>query len=240
MPLSVQDFRKRAQLTEMMDEPCSRAEMRACLYDLARLNQWFRGYAPVLWWLESLHLQTRAKPVRILDVGCGGGDGLRRVARWAQARKVSVELVGLDLNPDAVAIAAEAGTLDLPVEWVCSDVFSFEAKEPFDLVMSSLFTHHLSDTDVVRFVQWMERQAALSWFVNDLSRAPIPYYLLMVFSKAAGLHRFCQHDGPVSIARAFVREDWDCLCAEAGLGRDEFEIRAFKPARLSVVRTKRR
>jgi hypothetical protein len=47
------DLRYRAQLSEMMDEPCSRDELRACLRDLARLNRWFQGYRPVIEWLDS-------------------------------------------------------------------------------------------------------------------------------------------------------------------------------------------
>ena len=239
MPRSAPDFSSRAQLTELMDEPCSRDEMRACLRDIAWLNRWFRGYRPVLWWLDSLRLNRAAGPVRILDVGCGGGDGLRRVAHWAAERNVAAEMVGLDLNADAVEIAAEAGPAAQPTEWVCSDVFAYEPKRPFDLVMSSLFTHHLCDADVVRFLQWMERNAVRSWFVNDLSRAATPYHLLKVFGKVARLHHFVQHDGPVSIERAFVRGDWGRLCAEAGLKVGEFEIREFAPARLCVMRTKK-
>ena len=41
-------------LTELMDEPCSREVMRACLRDLAKLNRWFLGYRPLLSWLDSL------------------------------------------------------------------------------------------------------------------------------------------------------------------------------------------
>ena len=45
------DFRRRAepaQLPELMDEPCSRDELRACLRDLEKVNRWFRAYRPVL------------------------------------------------------------------------------------------------------------------------------------------------------------------------------------------------
>jgi hypothetical protein len=99
-----------------------------------------------------------------------------------------------------------------------------------------LFAHHLSDEDVVRFVRWMEMNAELGWFINDLSRAPIPYHLFRWFSKAAGLHPFVQHDGPVSFLRAFVPDDWRRLCAAAGLKRDAIEIVSYKPARLCVSR----
>jgi hypothetical protein len=53
------DFRYRAQLTELMDEPCSRDELRACLRDIARTNRWTLGYWPVLRWLNALKAAQR-------------------------------------------------------------------------------------------------------------------------------------------------------------------------------------
>lgn len=240
MPREPLDFSRRAELTELMDEPCSREEMRACLRDLEKLNRWFLGYQPVLHWLDSLKLHEAPEPIRILDVGCGHGDLLRQIERWSRKRGIAVKLAGCDLNPDAVAIAAEAsGGTTSKVEWIASNVFSLDGRVSADLVVSSLFTHHLSESDIVRFLRWMEGHARVAWFINDLSRAPIPYWLLKAFSKVAGLHRFVQHDAPVSIQRAFLAEDWRRMCAAAGLGEDDVRIEAWTPARLCVSREKR-
>jgi hypothetical protein len=84
----------------------------------------------------------------------------------------------------------------------------------------------------------MEENTRVGWFINDLSRAPIPYHLLKAFSKLAGLHPFVQHDGPVSIARAFVAEDWRRMCAAAGLREADVVIEGWPPARLCVGRRK--
>jgi hypothetical protein len=84
----------------------------------------------------------------------------------------------------------------------------------------------------------MERYAELGWFINDLSRAAIPYHLFRAFSRLARLHPFVQHDGPISIARSFVPEDWRSMCSAAGLVDKDVVIKGFKPARLSVGRRK--
>ena len=234
MPSDAIDFNRRADLTELMDEPCSRAELRACLRDLSRLNRWFLAYRPILNWLGTVAPSGSGRPIHIVDVGCGYGDSLRRIERWAHENGVAVELTGLDLNPDAVAIAAEATPPSSAVRWVAADVFAWQPDKPIDLIVSSLFTHHLSEPDLIRFVQWMDLRAELGWFINDLSRAVIPYHLLRIFTKVAGLHRFVQHDGPVSIARSFVPDDWRRICAAAGLNQSEISIRPFFPARLCV------
>ena len=238
MPRESSDFSRRARLREKMDEPCSRAELRACLQDLARLNRWFLAARPILAWLRSLDLQRLGRPAALLDVGCGYGDLLRRVERWAAARGVAMKLTGIDLNPDAIAIATEATDGAGSIAWVASDVFTYAPAQPPDLIVSSLFTHHLDDDELVRFVGWMEARAGLGWCINDLFRAPVPYHLLAVFAKVTRLHAFVQHDGPVSIARAFRPEDWRGICARAGLKEHEVTIRAYTPARLCVMRRK--
>jgi SAM-dependent methyltransferase len=238
MQHSPPDFRHRSRLTERMDEPCSRDDLRACLRDLARTNRWFGAYRPLLSWLESVAFPPVGGPLRIVDVGCGYGDGLRRIAEWANLRGIVVELTGLDLNPDAVAIAAEASPGMRKIEWVAADVFTYAPQRPPHIVVSSLFTHHLGEADVVRFIKWMEQYAELGWFINDLSRGAIPYYLFRWFAKFAGLHRFVQHDGPVSIARSFVPEDWERMCAAAGQSGNDIVIRKFWPGRLCVERRK--
>lgn len=233
------DFSRRAELTELMDEPCTREEIRACLRDLEKVNRWFLAYRPVLHWLDSLNLSTHGEPIRIVDVGCGYGDLLRRIERWADERAIRVRLTGFDLNPHAVAVAAEAGASKSKIEWRAANVFSVDGQERIDIVVSSQFTHHLSEGDIVRFVRWMEEHAQVGWFINDLSRAPVPYWLFRGFAKMAGLHRFVQHDGPVSIRRAFVAEDWQRMCAAAGLSAEKIAIEAWAPARLCVARKKR-
>jgi SAM-dependent methyltransferase len=239
MPPDALDFSRRAELSELMDEPCSREELRACLRDLAKVNRWFLAYRPVLHWLDSLALQNAGRPVHILDVGCGYGDTLRRIERWARDRRIAVQLSGCDLNPETMAIAADASPPESRIEWIAADIFSFDGQRPIDIVVSSLFTHHLKENEVVRFIRWMEERARIGWYINDLSRAAIPYWLFKAFSKAAHLHPFVQHDGPVSIARAFVPDDWRRMTAAAGLRRQDICIEAFVPARLCVGRVKR-
>jgi SAM-dependent methyltransferase len=230
------DFSRRAQLTERIDEPCTRDELRACLRDVSRLNRWFLAYRPLFAWLSSF--STIPGPLHIVDVGCGNGDALRRIERWAAKKRLAVALTGIDINPDAVAIAADLAPPASRIRWAASDVFAFSPEQPVHLVFSTIFTHHLSDRDVVRFLVWMEEHATRGWFVNDLSRAPVPYHLLRIFSRLARLHPFVQHDGPISIARAFVPQDWRRICAAAGLGPGDVLIQPFTPARLCVSRRK--
>jgi len=219
-----------------MDEPCSYEDFRDCLVDLEQVNRWSLGYRPTLAWLDRLvDFARTGEPLRIVDVGCGGGDLLRRLDEWARRRGVEVKLVGVDLNPYAARAAREFGGDD-GIEWVTGNAFSYPGD--VDVAVSSLFTHHLEETEVVRFLEWMELKARRGWFVNDLCREAVPYYAFGVLAKVAGCHRFVQHDGPVSFRRAFREDDWLRMCAEACIAGADVELRRWTPGRLCVGRLK--
>ncbi|MBW3560758.1 MAG: hypothetical protein KY449_13555, partial [Proteobacteria bacterium] len=81
------DFSRRSGETELMDaEDVDYTTFRDCLRDLAKVNVVTLGHRPTLAFLEALRRKGRFKrgeAVRILDVGCGYGDLLRAVDRWA-------------------------------------------------------------------------------------------------------------------------------------------------------------
>jgi len=240
MPPERMDLSKRAQpseLPEWMDEPCSYEDFRACLIDLAKVNRITLAHRPTLQWLGRLIAAPgRSKPLHIVDVGCGGGDMLRAIARWAKRRGIQVSLTGIDLNPYAARAAQEMSSEG--IQWITGDAYSYVPPEGIDVILSSLFTHHLSDPDVERFIAWMENTARCGWFINDLHRMRIYIHIFQVLSKTAGWHRFVQHDGPISIRRSFRTEDWQALCKAAGVALDTLQISKRIPGRLCVGRIK--
>ena len=97
--------------------------MRACLRDLAWTNRWTLAYRPQMHWLDTLadELSALAYPIRILDVACGYGAGLRKIEQWARKRGIAVELTGLELNRDATVIAEWATPASSRIRWVTAD-----------------------------------------------------------------------------------------------------------------------
>ncbi len=230
----------RSQAPELMDNHSVDYEtFRGCLVDLARVNAMTLAYRPTLAFLERLLRERRLppdRPLSVLDVGSGYGDMLRLIARWARRRGVPVALAGLDGNPWSARAAAEATPADLAVSWVTSDVFESRARA--DVVLSSLFTHHLGDRELARFLAWSEEAAGVGWFVNDLRRSRFSHDGFALASRLLRMHRFVRHDGPVSIARAFVEKDWRAALAAVGLAERDAEIRRWFPFRLCVSRVK--
>jgi SAM-dependent methyltransferase len=221
-----------------MDGPCSYEELRGCLHDIARVNRLTFAYRPTISWMDELIAAHpgRAERLRVVDVGCGYGDMLRRIASWATRRGVRVDLTGVDLNPDAIRAAKEATPAGQQIEWVVGDALAEAATGDVDVVVCSLLTHHLTDDQVVPLLRWMERTARYGWFVNDLHRQPVPYHVFRLLAPMLRLHPFVKNDGPVSIRRSFVVEDWSRLCAAAGLAPGMVSIRECRPSRLCVGR----
>jgi SAM-dependent methyltransferase len=232
------DLSRRAvpsELAEWMDEPCSYEDFRQCLVDLGQVNRLSLGYRPTLDFLDRLVLAKRPlEPLRIVDVGSGGGDMLRQVAAWALGLGVAVHLTGIDLNPHAARAAREFTPADGAIEWITGDAFAYAGE--VDVVISSLFTHHLEEAEIVLFLLWSERVARYGWFVNDLCREATPYRLFGPLSTLMRWHRFVQHDGPVSFRRSFREGDWERMVADAGIPR--VRMQRWTPGRLCVERTR--
>lgn len=242
MPMEMfSSFRLRAQLSEWMDEPCSHSDLGACLRDLARVNRITLAYRPTLQWLDyAVQRSPKQRPLHIVDVGCGGGDMLRRIEGWAAREQLAIRLTGIDSNPLAIRIAREVTPIDSTIQWVAGTMNAIDsASDPIDFVISSLFTHHLADDQIVRFLIWMERVARGGWFINDLRRSRLSCLGFTIMATAARWHRFVRHDGPVSIRRAFLRAEWEQYAADSGLAAGSVHIDTHWPARLCVARLKK-
>ncbi len=225
----------RSAAAERMDTDCANYEDYArCLADLARVNLVTLTHRPLLAWLARETAGLRS--FSLLDVACGHGDLLRRIRRWSLRRGIDATLDGIDLNPWSLRAARAATPPELSITWRNGDVFAFEPAQRFDFIVSSQFTHHLSDTDIVRFIAWMEQQAARGWYIADLYRHWFPYYGFGLLALAAGWHRFVRYDGRVSIARSFVPADWHRLTQTAGLDAEAVRISRETPFRLCVSR----
>jgi SAM-dependent methyltransferase len=229
---------RRSSETELMDtESVSLDEYRRCLEDLANVNTVTLTRRPILHWLKLAMSQVRpGERVSLLDIGYGYGDVLRAIRVWGRQRGLVLDLVGLDLNPMSEPIARAATSPDMAIDFRTGDVFTAELRRRFDYVISSQMTHHLSDQELVAFIQWMERTAERGWFIGDLHRHAIPFHAFGLLARLAGWHRFVQHDGPVSIARSFRRPDWQRVLAAAGQDPAAVEIRWHVPFRLCVSR----
>lgn len=221
----------------MDTEPVSAADFAACLADLEAVNRLTLAARPTLAFLARLTAGWPAgAELRLVDAGSGQGGMLRRIHAWATRRGLVPRLTGIDLNPHATAAARAATPPGMAIEWVTADIFDASAGLAPHVITSALFAHHLDDKALVRFLGWMEASASHGWFVNDLHRHWFAHHGFALLAAAMRWHRFVRHDGPLSVARAFTRADWERLLAAARI-RDA-TVSWHLPFRLCVARVR--
>ena len=201
-------LKARSTAPEWMDDPGAEG-FDAALHGLARINRMSLAARPVLAFLERVAARHPG-PLSILDVGAGGGDMLACIAHWAAERGVEVRLTGLDLSPAAAAHAKAQG---VPAEWITADLFDLEAT--YDVVLCSLFAHHLEDAALVRFLRWMEARARHAWLISDLHRHWLPWGFVWAAVRLLRMPPMVVHDSTISIARGFTGADWRRLLNKA-------------------------
>jgi SAM-dependent methyltransferase len=218
---------QRSTQPERMDTDCADFDdYSRCLRDLSRVNVVTLTHRPMLSWLAK-----RAKgDFSLLDIACGHGDALRKI----RARFPAAKLTGIDLNPWATRAARDATDPAGHIDFVNDDAFAYRPAQKFDFIVSSQFTHHLTDEQVVAFLRWLQENAGQGWFIGDIHRHLIPYYGFPILARLAFWHRFVREDGQISIARAFIHTDWEALLREAGIGDQQAFIAWYIPFRLCV------
>jgi 2-polyprenyl-3-methyl-5-hydroxy-6-metoxy-1,4-benzoquinol methylase len=236
----MRSFAQRSSELEEMEAPdIAESDLTACLNDLARANTLTLARPPTLGWLaRATRPLPRGGSFTLLDVGYGQGDMLRAIHRWAVRRGLQPRLTGIDLSPWSATAAAAATDPGWRISYLVGDVFDYAPEEPIDFVVSSLVAHHMTDDQLVRFIQWMDQHARRGWFINDLHRHPIAYYGFSVLSTATLLHRMVRHDGLISVARAFTRADWLRLLAAARIAPERVGIDWRFPFRICIGRIK--
>jgi SAM-dependent methyltransferase len=218
----------RALAEEQMDaKDLSAPEYAAIIGDLAKANWWTMAARPTLSFVKRA---TRDRPFRLLDVGFGHGDMLRTIARWAEKRGQTCELVGVDLNPRSEPAARAATPAHMPIRYVTGDYVEL-AGEPWDLIVSSLVAHHMTHEQLIAFLRFMDATARMGWLVNDLHRHPLPHFGFPILARLMGWHRIVREDGTLSIARSYRPDEWPPILEEAGVTARIY--RAF-PFRLCV------
>ncbi|MGE5193379.1 MAG: methyltransferase domain-containing protein [Deltaproteobacteria bacterium] len=224
---------------ELMDQPGLDEGLHGqALRGLAWIN-WISNTSLMIW--RQIHKLAREpdspRPLRILDVACGGGDVAQRLARRAQRAGIAAHVDGCDINPVAIAHARAAAP-----RWRTANVSFFQhdalrdpLPEGYDVVTSSLFLHHLDDADAERMLRAMASGASRLVVNSDLRRSRLGYALACVAGRILTRSPIVHVDGPLSVAAAFTVDEARDLAARAGMTGVSF-IRYFPERYLLVWR----
>lgn len=203
---------------ELMDQQgLDECSHRQALAGLRRVNSISRT-AQTLWTTMTQILRERQlASLTVLDLACGGGDVSLRLARMAKAQGLPMTFHGWDKSETAVALANatahEAGIHN--AGFFTRDVFSSENNEQYDIVMCTLFLHHLERIDALRFLKRMKVLARFTILIDDLYRSRFGYVMAVIGCHLLSRSPIVHFDGPASVKAAFTIEEASQLAIEA-------------------------
>lgn len=216
-----------------MDDPSlGRSEHLKALKVLARLNRLSRTAPSLAEEMRSRWDFDRRKPLRILDLACGGGDIVFSLERMSKGSGTKHQIDGCDVSPVAVDFAnSKAGQIGSGARFFCLDVLRDPLPRGYDLFVSSLFIHHLTKEEAVSLLRQMSESAGTGFLINDLLRSRTGYLLAYLASRTLTRSPVVRKDSLLSVRSALTMSELNAYMVEASLSSGMKISRRF-PLRL--------
>lgn len=228
-------FLHRSDKKEILDEDkIETDELNLNLKELHVINKVLGGYNASLKGLEKILNDSVSGQINVLDIGFGGGDSIKVMAKFAKGQRRNVFFYGVDLKPDCVAYATK-NLSDLAGKMlICDDYknLSSDFLDKIDVIHCSLFLHHLTDNQILELFSFCREHNCLL-VINDLDRNPIAYYSIKWLTRIFSRSRLVKNDAPLSVLRGFKKAELINLLKRSGY--DKFAIRWVWAFRYLIV-----
>lgn len=218
------DFSKRSMVHEWMDEPITNRELFfQNLREIEFINRFTGGPATGYKALAQL-IGQRTGPLHLVEIGFGSGDMLQYLVQHQNRLPVDLRITAIDILPEALEyVQKKYPNLLNVIDFQIMDYRDWLSTQSApDLIYTGLFCHHLSDSEMVEFLRYAA-QAKMGFVINDLVRAPLPYYFIKYATQFFAQSPFTRHDAPLSVLRAFTEGEWKGFLQAAGIRKATVE-----------------
>ncbi|MBP9925547.1 MAG: methyltransferase domain-containing protein [Cyclobacteriaceae bacterium] len=205
---------------EIMDDlDCHGSVVEQTLRELDFINKWLGGNEVTIRAVKSVWRKfPKDQPVHIADLGCGSGEMLRLLARLAAKENRKVFLKGFDANPYIIKYATDHSQEFNNISFEAINVFSEEFQaQKFDLILSTLFIHHFSDTEVEKLLSDLVKQTRSAIIINDIHRHPLAFYAIKFLTRIFSRSAMVRFDAPLSVLRAFTKKEFLSILDKAAI-----------------------
>ncbi len=211
-------FSQRSFEKELLDEPyIPKALLFQNLRELDVVNRTLGGNSVSIKGIKKL-VKDKTKIYTIADIGCGGGDILIHIARWARKNHFQVQLIGVDINTDAVDyVKANSEKYPEITAIACTYQDFFKNGHQVDIVHCSLFCHHLNDVELTELLRQVKQHAATGFIINDLHRHWFAYYSIKFLTRLLNGSSLVKNDAPLSVLRGFKKAELQAFVSAAGI-----------------------
>ena len=209
------NLRQRSYQKELMDaDDIPFAAMAQTLKELNIINTRLGGHAITLKGLQSFLNNKEA--ITVCEIGCGGGDNLFAIYKYCVKNKIPVNFIGIDMNAECIAFAQQQYP-QLDCQWICSDYALVQMEKQPTVIFSSLFCHHFTNEQLVSMLQWLRQNSTKGFFINDLQRHWLAYYLIKYITRFFSKSYLVKNDACLSVSRGFTKKEWQQLFQQAGI-----------------------
>ncbi|WP_298539898.1 methyltransferase domain-containing protein [uncultured Aquimarina sp.] len=200
----------RSNEAELMDDPeVNEKDLGIALEDISRVNRLLGGNnITINAVLDEIKKDESTKTWVIMDLGCGDGEMLRKLADVFKENKIKVKLIGIDNNDKCLLQARKLSTSYIEIEFHDKNILTLE-KGDFhcDIIICTLTLHHFGDEEIKRVLKKSLELVSEVVIINDIHRNKWSYYLFRMFSYFFIKGYIAKNDGLVSIKRGFKRKE---------------------------------
>ena len=210
-------FKERSHEEEIMDDLQLDGEVVfQTLRELNIINTLLGGNAISLSRFKKLaHGRTE---ISLVDLGCGGGDILKRMASWTRKQGIKASYLGIDANPHIVGYAQKNCEDFEEISIEALNIFDEQyANRQFDVVHACLFVHHFTETQLIDLFKLFKYQSRLGVLINDLHRHSLAYYSIALLTSLFSKSSMVKNDAKLSVARGFKRQELIHILEQAGV-----------------------
>lgn len=158
---------------------------------------------PVLSYIQK-NLKT---DIRIVDIGCGSGDLLKKIQLACEGVK-KIELIGLDANSNIIGFAKRKHFKEKKISFVHADIIREPELIPTaDVYVMNLFLHHFEKSNIKIILNKLLSKNPRLIVVNDLERSKLAHWLFSLVCKIKNVSIITFKDGRLSILKGFNRNE---------------------------------
>ena len=158
-----------------------------------------------------------ARPLRVVDLGCGTGF----VVRWLTAHALlddDVELIGADLNPTLIEEARRlAAQENLSCQFVAANAFNLS--QPATVFLSTGVLHHFRGDELIQLFELHNQPETCAFLHFDFHQSVLAPFGSWLFHIVRMRQPLARHDGVLSAVRAYTA---DHLLSAARAGAPDF------------------
>lgn len=192
--------------------------LHQALQSLGWINRWFGNHRSVIKAIHAVQ-KNEKKLLRIIDLGCGGGDLALAVAKSLRRHKIEFTLTGIDGNANTIAYAQHKCAAYSEIIFLQADIMNKDfCIPPCDILISSHFMYHFTSDALVDLLKSNVSDISTAFIFSELKRNQFAMWLFKYSHFMLPISRLAKADGLLAIQRSFAEKEWLAILQQAGIG----------------------